>query len=92
MPTYVWSMVARIWLRPIDENLRLWESISRPIDEQSMMVKTNQSLSMKIYDGESEMPIDVWSMVVKIWLRSINKNLWWWIWNAHRFLIYGGEN
>ena len=22
---------------------------------------------MKIHDGESEMPIDVWSMVVKIW-------------------------
>ena len=19
-------------------------------------------------------------------------NLWWWIWNAHRCLIYGGEN
>ena len=27
---------------------------------------------MKIHDGETEMPIDVWSMVVKIW----NKDSW----------------
>ena len=49
---------------------------------------------MKIYGGESEMPIDVWSMVVKIEMpidvwsmgvktekkkkKLIDENLWWW--------------
>ena len=32
----------------------------------------NKGSWMKIHDGESEMPIDVWSMVVKIW----NKGSW----------------
>ena len=38
----------------------------RPIDIQSMVVKTNQGPLMKIYGGESERPIDIQSMVVKI--------------------------
>ena len=29
------------------------------MDEKSMVVKTNQGLQMKIYGGESEMPINV---------------------------------
>ena len=53
-----------------------------------------KSLRMKIHGGEStEMPIDVWSMVVRItempmdvqsmmvrWLKQmlIDENLWWW--------------
>ena len=46
---------------------------------------------MKIHGGESEMSIDVWSMVVNLKQMLIDENLWWWIWNAHRCLIYGGE-
>ena len=46
---------------------------------------------MKIPSGESEMPIDVWSMVVNLKQMLIDENLWWWIWNAHRCLIYGGD-
>ena len=50
---------------------------------------------MKIYDGEPEMPIDAWSMVVNLTDQSprmkipggesempIDENLWWWYnWN-----------
>ena len=59
---------------------------------------------MKIYDGESEMARDVWSMVVitnqspymkiyggEITNMPIDENLWWWNWNAHGCLIYGGK-
>ena len=47
---------------------------------------------MKIYGGETKMPIDVWSMVV-ITDQGLEMKIYGGEnWNAHRCLIYGGDN
>ena len=45
-----------------------------------------------IYGGETKRPIDIQSMVVKTNQGLQMSDLWLWIWNAHRCLIYGGKN